>query len=190
MGAERPDGAGVAPDVRLELTHGPGGPGVLADGRALPVPAHSSPTEVGLAAARRHASRSGRELRVEVVDGASVTVVTVGRHGAVTLLEPPATGPVPVVTGPVAPAEPLTVADRTAVHVLPPPVPPTTPPLSPVRSRDLRVGVPGAGVAPPPAGVVPRRRGPGRRRGARRGGRDRRRHPVVLAGPARTRADR
>ena len=140
MGAERPDGAGVAPDVRLELTHGPAGPGVLADGRALPVPPHVSPTEVGLAAARRHAARSGRELRVEVVDGASVTLVTVGRHGAVTLLEPPATGPIAVIPAvpPPAPAlppeEPMTAVDRTAVFLPPVPVrttpPLTTPPLS------------------------------------------------------------
>ena len=59
MDAERPDGAGTAPDVRLELTHGPEGPGVLADGRALAVPPHASATEVGLAAARRHAAADG-----------------------------------------------------------------------------------------------------------------------------------
>jgi hypothetical protein len=129
VGAEQPDGAGVAPDVRLELTHGPAGPGVLADGRPLAVPPHASPTEVGLAAARRHAARSGRELRVEVVDGASVTLVTVGRHGAVTLLEPPATGPTAIRS--TALEEPATEADRTAVY-LPPvvlPPPPTTPPV-------------------------------------------------------------
>ncbi|HEY2225001.1 cutinase family protein, partial [Actinomycetospora sp.] len=79
----------MAPDVRLELTHGPGGPGVLADGRALTVPPHASATDVGLAAARRHAARSGRDLLVEVVDGASVTTVSVGPQGFVTLVSAP-----------------------------------------------------------------------------------------------------
>jgi polysaccharide lyase-like protein/cutinase len=116
----------------MELTHGPDGPGVLADGRALPVPPHASPTEVGLAAARRHAARSGRELRVEVVDGDSVTLVTVGRHGAVTLLEPPPTGP--IVAVPAMAVEPVTEADRTAVHLAPPVVLPVRPPVTPPRT--------------------------------------------------------
>jgi hypothetical protein len=68
---------------------------------------------------------------VEVVDGVSVTLVTVGRHGAVTLLEPPPTGP--VVTGPTGPAvavEPVTEADRTAVHLPPRGVVAAQPPLT------------------------------------------------------------
>jgi hypothetical protein len=112
----------------LELTHGPAGPGVLADGRALPIPPHSSATEVGLAAARRHAARSGRDLRVEVVDGAAVTLVAVSPHGAVTLLEAPATAPLPRV---VVTPEPATALDRTTVHVAPPASSwPTTPPVA------------------------------------------------------------
>ncbi len=125
---EQPDGAGRAPDVRLVLTHGPDGSRLLADGRALSVPPRASATEVGLAAARRHAGRSERDLRVEVVDGAATTVVAVSPHGTVTLLEAPATEPLPRLA---VPEEPVTAVDRTTVHVpAPRPAVPTGPPVS------------------------------------------------------------
>ncbi|NMO88648.1 cutinase family protein [Actinomycetospora sp. TBRC 11914] len=129
--------------MRLQLTHGPEGPGVLADGRTLPVPPHTSATEVGLAAARRHAARSGRDLRVEVVDGAAVTLVAVSPHGTVTLLEAPATQPLPRVV----PEEPVTTVDRTTVHVVPPPRPVPTVATAPA----------GSAWVSPPSSTRPRR---------------------------------
>ncbi|MFC5063508.1 cutinase family protein [Actinomycetospora atypica] len=70
-----------AADVQLEVVRASGGVTVLADGRELPVGGRD-PHEVALAAARRHAARRGRVLRVELVDG-DTTVLEVTPDGAV-----------------------------------------------------------------------------------------------------------
>ncbi|WP_018332474.1 GH12 family glycosyl hydrolase domain-containing protein [Actinomycetospora chiangmaiensis] len=101
-----------AADVRLEVVRTLGGAVVLADGRPLPVPTGGDPRAVALEAARRHAVRRGRVLRVDLVDG-GVTRLAVGPSGPVEAF--PTTGP--LTPGPAAPTPVRVDAPTPAVRV-------------------------------------------------------------------------